>query len=223
LVERAISTPYFQIRAGEDVCQRLDDEHLRAHTRIHGRELETDHAAADDQQVLRNAFELNGIVGIEDRVAIARPRLDVDRRATRCDNDRLRGVLVGRAVFLLERDRVLGRERRFAVSEGHVVRLEQRVHAADVAAHDFVFERDDARAVDFGRRHLDADLGRVVDLPGDLADVEQRLGRDAAPIEADAADLVAIEAHDVLSQLPETNRRVISARTRADHQSVDVD
>ena len=56
-----------------------------------------------------------------------------------------------------------------------------------------------------------------------FADVQQRLGRDAAPIEADAADLVAVEADDVLAELTQPNRGVVTARARADDDCVDVD
>ena len=84
-------------------------------------------------------------------------------------------------------------------------------------------KRDDAGAIDLRFRNLDADLGGVVDLAGDLADVQQRLGRDAAPVEADAADFVAVEAHDVLAELTEPDRGVVAARACADHDRVDVD
>ncbi len=101
-VESAISTPCFlRMRAIVLAISRsvpvntlrhhLDDEHLGAEPRVDGRELEADDAAADDEQRLRNSLEANGVVGIDDRFAVARPRLDVDRRAAGRDDDRIRG------------------------------------------------------------------------------------------------------------------------------------
>jgi hypothetical protein len=51
----------------------------------------------------------------------------------------------------------------------------------------------------------------LIDLARDLADVQQRLGGDAAPVQAHAADLVAVDADDVLSELAEPDRGVIAA------------
>ena len=133
----------------------------------------------------------------------------------------LRRVLVGRAVFLLQRHDVLADERRVAVRELHVVRFEELVDAADVGLDDLVRELRDAFAVDFGFGDLQPELAGVVDLARDLTDVQQRLSRDAAPVQAHAADLVAVEAHDFLAELAEPDRGVIAARAGADDERVD--
>jgi len=94
-------------------------------------------------------------------------------------------------------------------------------HAADVGFDDLVGELRDAFAVDFGFGDLQAELARVVDLARDLADVQERLGGDAAPVQAHAADLVAVEAHDLLAELAEPDRGVVAARAGADDERVD--
>ena len=66
----------------------------------------------------------------------------------------------------------------------------------------------------------DSDLGCVIDVARDFGDVKQRFGRNAAPVEAHAANLVAIDANDVLPKLSQTNRGVISARTRSDDDRI---
>ena len=60
----------------------------------------------------------------------------------------------------------------------------------------------DAFAIDLGLGNLQPERVRVLDLPRDLTHVQKRLGRDAAPIQADAADLVAVEAHDFFPSCP---------------------
>ena len=54
----------------------------------------------------------------------------------------------------------------------------------------------------------------------DLADVQQRLRRDAPPVQADAADLVPIDAENLLAQLTKPNRDVIATRSRANNDDV---
>jgi hypothetical protein len=55
-----------------------------------------------------------------------------------------------------------------------------------------------------------------------FADVQQRFGGDAAPIQAHAADLVAVDADDFLAELSQPDCGVISARPRADDDCVDL-
>ena len=86
---------------------------------------------------------------------------------------------------------------------------------------DFAGERRHALTVDLGLGDLQPDLTGVLDLTRDLADVEQRLGRDAAPVQADAADLVTVEADDLFAELAEPDRGMIAARAGTDDQSVD--
>ena len=54
----------------------------------------------------------------------------------------------------------------------------------------------------------------------DLADVQQCLRRDTPPVQADAADLVSIDAENLLAQLTKPNRDVIAARSRANNDDV---
>ena len=176
-----------------------------------------------DEQVLRNAFELYGVVGVDDRLAVARPRLDVDGRRSGGDDHVLGLYVVDRAVRLrFDRDLFGSTERRLAVGELDAVRFEERLDAADVGVDDVVLELRDAFAVDFGARDLEADRVGVFDVADHLADVQQRLGRDAAPVQADAADLVAIEADDLLAELAEPDRGVIAAGPRADDDGIEL-
>ena len=62
----------------------------------------------------------------------------------------------------------------------------------------------------------------MVDVANDFADVQQRFGRNAAPVQADAADLVAIDADDFLAELPEPDRGVIAAGAGADDDRVNL-
>jgi hypothetical protein len=62
----------------------------------------------------------------------------------------------------------------------------------------------------------------VVDVAHDFTNVKKGLRWDASPVEADSADLVAIDANDFLSELSEPDCGVISARARADYNGVNL-
>ena len=74
-----------------------------------------------------------------------------------------------------------------------------------------------------GALHLEPDRGGVIDVADDFADVQQRFGRNAAPVETDAADLVAVDADHFLAELSEPDRGVIAAGARADDDGIVLD
>ncbi len=53
-----------------------------------------------------------------------------------------------------------------------------------------------------------------------VAGADEGLRRDAAPVEADAADLFLLDADDLLLQLAEPDRTSVAARTTADHHHI---
>ncbi len=105
-------------------------------------------------------------------------------------------------------------KRRLAAHELHAVRFEERLDAVDVGVHDVGFELCNGFALDFGFRNFQSDVAGALDVADHFADVQQRFGGNAAPVEADAADLVAVDADDFLSELREPDRGVVSARAR---------
>ena len=87
--------------------------------------------------------------------------------------------------------------------------------------------RDPARALD----HLGDIEGDIVrrqaEIAGmlhqmvDLRGAQQRLGRDAAPVEADAAEMFALDQRRVQAELRRTDRRHITARPAADDDEIE--
>ena len=63
-----------------------------------------------------------------------------------------------------------------------------------------------------GVLHQLADLGRA----------QQRLGRDAAPVQADAAQMLALDQRRLHAELGRADRRDIAAGAAADHDEVEV-
>src|SRR5262249_44246732 len=53
-----------------------------------------------------------------------------------------------------------------------------------------------------------------------LGRAQQRLGRDAAPVEADPAEVLALDARGLEAELSAADRRDIAARARPDHDDI---
>src|SRR3546814_488614 len=109
-----------------------------------------------------------------------------------------------------------------AVEDRNLVFLHQELDAARELG------RDLARALDHLLR-VDGDLAfnleavgfGVLDVAVDLGRAQQRLGRDAAPVQADAAELVALDDGGLEAQLGRADRRGIAAGAGAEDDDVE--
>ena len=102
--------------------------------------------------------------------------------------------------------------------------LGQRLEAAGELADDAVLPR--AHLVDVDARLLerDAGLAELVGLGQDLGDVQQRLGRDAADVQADAAELLAaVDQRDGQPEVGGAERGRVAARAAAEDGHLDLD
>ena len=68
---------------------------------------------------------------------------------------------------------------------------------------------------------LEAEGFGVVEVVVDLGRAQQRLGRDAAPVQADAAQMLALDDGRLQAELGRADRRHIAARTAADDDDVE--
>ncbi len=66
----------------------------------------------------------------------------------------------------------------------------------------------------------EAELAHVVEQMVDLGGAQQRLGRDAAPVEADAAEMLGLDDRDLHFQLRGADCRDIAARAATDDHQV---
>ena len=106
---------------------------------------------------------------------------------------------------------------------GHALEVLDLAQVADLAGAGgsvpttlFLKSRSLSRSI-FGFCELDAEVFRVRRLVDDVGDVEQRLGRDAAAIDADAAGvLLRIDEGDLHPAVGGVERRRVAAGTRAD-------
>ena len=103
-----------------------------------------------------------------------------------------------------------------------LVLLEQEFDALDVAADPLVLERHHRGKIELRRCHADAQLGEAV--PGlveQLGGMQQRLGRNAADIEAGAAEGRALLDHgDLQAELRRADGADIAAGAAADDDEI---
>ena len=101
--------------------------------------------------------------------------------------------------------------------------LEEGADAAGEARDDAVLPAHGLRDVDLRRRDLDPEGGAVGEVPRMLefaGGVDQRLGRDAADVQAGAAQPVALHQHRRDAELAGADGGDVAAGTAADHDDV---
>ena len=99
-------------------------------------------------------------------------------------------------------------------------------HAADAAGQlvdHAVLELAQPVEIDLGLAEREAHVGSFLGVGDHLGGVEQRLGRDAADVQADAAQLwVALDENDLFAEIGGAERGGVAARARAQHQNLGV-
>ena len=183
------------------------------------REFDPDGPRPDDQKLLRHPRGLERVLVGPDQIPVGfEPRKGARPRA-RGEDDVLRRQRLGPLVGL-DRDLTLGGDRPLAHDDRHLVLLEQVRHAAGKLLghaprplHDrvqIIARLFDRQAEILGPVHEVIDLGRP----------QKRLGRNAAPVEADTAQMLTLHHRDLQAQLRRPDRGHVAPRTGADHDHV---
>ena len=130
--------------------------------------------------------------------------------------------VVRRSVGAGDVDEVAGAQRAAPLRPRDLVLPEEELDALRVLRHDVVLALEHAREVDLDVADADAVLGGVLAQELDvLGRVEERLGRDAADVDAGAAErLVHLDADGVEAKLGGADGGNVSARAAADDDDV---
>jgi hypothetical protein len=182
------------------------------------RQLEADDAAAHHQQPPRNLGQLEGVCGIHDARVVAGQARKLDGpRAGRDD-----GVLEldgRRSAFALDRESVRAVETPGPPHHLHLAALREVGEARRQLADDLLLEGAQLAEVDPRLAEIDAMGGRRLHFGHEGREVEQRLGGNAADVEAHAAQRgVALDQHDPLAQVCGAEGRRVAARPGSQDQ-----
>src|SRR6185369_6812583 len=136
------------------------------------------------------------------------------------EHDVVRGDLVRAAVGLRDRDLVRRRQLRRALVDVDLAAREQLLHAAGHLLHDLVLARHQRRPVDLRLADHDAVLLGALDLLEEVRGHDPRLGRDAAPVQARAAQLFLLDDGGLQAQLRGADGADVTAGAGADDDGV---
>src|ERR1700680_503912 len=210
------------VHTGQDAVEELDHLDLGAETAPHAAELKADHAGADHQQLLRHCAQREGAGRRHDALLVdlysAQPR----HVGTGGDHDIFGVQRLLLAAFASDLHLARARDAAGAVESVDLVLLEEEIDALDVALYPLVLEFLHARQIELRRRHTDAHGGELVaSLLEQLGGIEQRLRRDAADVEAGAAEGPVLLHHRSLkAELCGADRAHVAAGTAADDDDV---
>ena len=215
----------FAIADGQDPRQILKHRHLRPEPFPDAAQLEADIAAADDDEMLGHAVEMEGVGTADDRLAVELEERQLDRLAARGEEDRRGGQGRCRAVRRGDDDLPVLRQLAGAVGGGDLVFPEQEGDAVGQPFDDFILPFEHGADMERQAGRLDAVLGEFVlgEIP-EFGGIEQRLAGDAADIEAGAPQGFGgplLDNSHFLSELRRPDRRDVPTRPRADNNQIE--
>ena len=204
---------------GQHAVHHFDDRGVSAQCVVKAGKFDADSARSDDQQFLGHPFRGQRRLVGPDQVAVGLETRQFAGAGAGGKDDGLGGDLFG-ALVGLDRDLALGGDRPLAHDHGHLVLFQQVPDAARQLPCDL------ARAFDHGVQII-ADIVRLEpEFLGAVHQVEHfgraqhRLCRDAAPVEADAAEMLAFDHAGAQPQLGRANCRHIATGAGANHHHV---
>ncbi len=144
---------------------------------------------------LGHAVEVEDVVGVDDALAVGLDDRELARHRADGEDDVLGGVGLLLAVRALDFDLARPGEPPAAADPVDLVLLEQELDALGVGVDDVLLALLDAHHVEGGRGDVDAEVVGLADLVEHRRRLQQRLGRDAAALQARAAELGVLLDH----------------------------
>ena len=203
----------------QDPVHHLDHRRLGAHRVIKARKFNANRARADHQQLFRHAFRGQRVLVSPDQIPVALKPRQLPRTGTGCQHDVLGGQIFA-ALVGLDGNLTLAGQLGLPHHGRNLVLFHQMADAARK------LPRHLTRALDH-RVQIEPDLvGAQAKFLGPfhqvihLGGAQQRLGRDTAPVEADAAHMLAFDNRDIQAKLRCADRGHIAARPRPNYDQI---
>ena len=206
------------VTARQHLRHRLEDGHLHAEVGHCGRELAPDGAGTDDDGRLRHHREIEELVAREHHTPVGLEAGDGPGHGPGGQDDVRSGEL-GAVADLHE---VALGEHAGALHDRDLLLLQQAREALpEVVDHRLLAGLAD-REVDRRLARLDAELRRLGDRAERVRRLQELLGRDAAPVEAGAANLVLLDHRSGEAGRAGVERRSVATRPTADDHEIEV-
>ncbi len=200
----------------QQVGERLDDRDVGAERPPDARELDADDAATEHDDRTRHVVEGEGVVAGDDAGAVDLKTWQRLGHRSGGQDDVASGV-----GGVADGDGVGANETARALDEGDAAALHQPGQPLVEAGDDAVLVGVDRCHVDAVERRLDAELLTFAGGVSDLGRVQQRLGGDAALVQAGATELALLDQHDVEAELGGAQGAgIATAATAEDHDVV---
>ena len=170
---------------------------------------------------LRHLLRDHGLLVAPDQLAVGLQPGQLTGARTGGQDDVLGLQRLLAALDELDRELALAGELGLAVEDGDLVLLEQEADAAAQLLRHAAAALDHGRGIEAGVVGGEAEARRVAHQLQHLGRAQQRLGRDAAPVEADAAQMLALDQRHLHLQLRRADGRHVAAGTAADDDQVE--
>ena len=204
----------------QDAVRHFDHRHVRADRVVEAGELDADRAGAHDQHAPRQRRRRERLAVAPHGLAVGGHCGQLARARAGGEHD-VRGRYRARpAIRRGDVQPAFAGEAAVAGEHGHAVLLHQTRHALVELGGHRARARHHRGQVGGRRRHLDAVGGRVPHQPQHVGRAQQRLGRDAAPVQADAAQLRLLHQRGLHAELRGADGGHVAARPAADHDHV---
>ena len=206
---------------GEDVRHHFDDGDFRAKSVEEIGEFHADGSRADDDDFLRLLLQNHGLAAANNAFSVVGEAGHLTADDARGDED-LRGFVLGLfAVVTGDNDSARLRDFGLAAMVIHLVFLKEHFDATREAIGDLAAAADDFVPLVGEPFNLQTEVaGVVLDRLVDLGVFEERLGRDATPVQASAAGAVHFDHRHFFTELPRANCRDIASRPAAHHNQI---
>ncbi|RMS50352.1 hypothetical protein ALP65_04644 [Pseudomonas aeruginosa] len=213
----------------EELVQGFQHGHLGTQAGPYRTQLQADDAGADHTQLLRHGLEFQGAGGVDDDVVGQRGRRDLHRAGAGSDDHVLGFQDLGLAVETGHFHLLVGQQLAVAFEGGHAVGLEQGSDAAGQVLDDVGLARNHRRNVDGDALGFDTmDFEGLFGLMVLVGAVQQRLGRDAANVQAGTAERhlafladVLLDAGGLQAQLGSADGGNVTAGAGTNHYHVE--
>ena len=205
----------------QDAVHHLDQRHLRAHVQVEAGEFGPDGAGADDDQRFRHRGRRHRFPIGPDQLAVGFHPWDHPRARAGRQDDVLRGEFGNRLAVLRHAKLAGAGELPVPVEDRNLVLLHQVLDPARKLARHLPAALDHFLEVEADIVGREAVLVERVQQMINLARAQQRLGRDAAPVEADAAQILPLHQRGLHAELAGADRRDIATGPAAHHDKIE--